>query len=326
MWKRKEIAVSSSSVVDLKAELFRKKEEFEKAKLQGDTTLRPVSTKPIKKPPKNKGVEQRAQRDQHSEPETIGATLESSWVALQRKAKLYEKLAQEGGSLEDDEKEDGALVDFLQKTIEGHDVTNEDDSTPEISADDPWVEAVDEFGRTRIVRRSQVSELGLRFQKAGESVTTAGDDQDEGPSLLSDDMRREMERQQWEEEARKELDAPHFDSKREIRTLGVGFYQFSQDEEERKHQMEELKGMRDETLVNRQAAAKMRDSRKEKLEERRRLLKERAQKRRKLDSSGSPEVSQDKDLDNTVDAFLSGIRNRVPRTSKSNEHKSNAGE
>ncbi|KNC98192.1 uncharacterized protein SPPG_06594 [Spizellomyces punctatus DAOM BR117] len=319
MWKRKEIAVNSSSVVDLKAELFRKKEEFEREKLRtGSSTLRAVSNKPIKKPPKNKGVEQRARQDEE-EIQTLSSTLESSWVALQRKAKLYDKLVDEGGTGED-EKDEEALVDFLQKSLTDSDLPAPSPDIEDVG-EDTWVEAVDEFGRTRIVRKDDVSKLGLRFIKEGEAGGNGENEQ--GPSLVSDDMRREMEREQWEKEAREALASGHYDSRRENRTMGVGFYQFSQDDEERRKQMEELKDMRNETLESRTRAARMKDARKDKLDERKRLLKERAAKRRKVingESEGAGALAGDNDgsekgdgdeLRDVVSDFLQGIRKQL---------------
>lgn len=45
--------------------------------------------------------------------------------------------------------------------------------------------------------------LKLSFNKEGEGSGHA--DTDNNPTLLSDDMRREMERQQWERDAQEEL-------------------------------------------------------------------------------------------------------------------------
>ncbi|KAJ3160830.1 hypothetical protein HDU86_008190 [Geranomyces michiganensis] len=277
MWKRKEIAVGASSVVDLKAELFKKQEEYEKEKLRtGSAITRQISSKPIKKPPKNKGVEQRSLRDAEELP-TLDSTLEASWVALQRKAKLYDKLAKEGAEGKDNENDD-SLVDFLYKTAP------EDEAVQAAEADaddgDAWVEAMDEFGRTRIVRTSQVESLGLRFVKGGpEGHDTKPESGDAVPSMLSDDMRREMEREAWEANARQEMASgaqAHFDSRREIRTLGTGFYQFAQDDEERARQMRELDDIRAATLEGREKTAGMKGGKAKRLDERKRLLKERA--------------------------------------------------
>ncbi|KAJ3153905.1 hypothetical protein HDU89_008770 [Geranomyces variabilis] len=295
MWKRKEIAVGASSVVDLKAELFKKQEEYEKQKLRtGSASSRPISSKPIKKPPKNKGVEQRSLRDAEELP-TLNSTLEASWVALQRKAKIYDKLVKEGAEGKDSENDD-SLVDFLYKSAPDDAAVKAAEPEADDDGDDAWVEAVDEFGRTRIVRTSQVESLGLRFVKgspAGQNDRTL-ESGDAGPSMLSDDMRREMEREAWEANARQEIASgsqAHFDSRREIRTLGTGFYQFAQDDEERARQMRELDDIRADTLQGREKTAGMKGGKAKRLDERKRLLKERAAaaaaKRRKIAGSGA---------------------------------------
>ncbi|KAJ3007767.1 hypothetical protein HKX48_008950 [Thoreauomyces humboldtii] len=314
MWKKNEISVSASSVVDLKAELFKKQEEFAKEKLRtGSATTRAISSKPIKKPPKNRGVDDRAARDARELP-ALASSLEASWVALQRKTKIYDKLSKEGGA--GDEGNEDELVDFLHKNgpeeeaVKAADVTEEDG--------DGWVEAVDEFGRTRIVRQSQVEKLGLSFVKGGQGTSDDHDD-GSGPSLLSDDMRREMERVAWEKNAEAELLSEtnglgHFDSRKEIRTLGVGFYQFSQNDEDRKRQMDALNTIRDDTLDSQKKTTMLKNIRKDRLEDRKRALKERAAKRRKTTEQSAVERDRgdvpgtegagDEDVGTMVDDFL----------------------
>ncbi|KAI9102591.1 hypothetical protein DFS34DRAFT_609749 [Phlyctochytrium arcticum] len=321
MWKRREIEVSSSSIVDLKAELFRKKEEFDKQKLRTGSTIRPTSSKPIKKPAKNIGVEHRAKKDEQ-ELAALDPSIESNWIALQRKAKLYDQLRKES-DLGKDREDPDSLVDFLQKSLEDKEKGN---TTPEVrdvlgddeDNDDPWMEAIDEFGRTRIIRKSQASELGLKFTKAGGG--SVSEDTSDGPSLLSDDMRMEMEREEWERRMREEESkGTHFNSRSEIRTMGVGFYQFSQDEQQRKRQMDELKNIRDETLEKQIRTSKTKDARKEMLEDRKRLLKEKAAaaKRRRLNKAAAAEApgeSADVEKEEYQDAvgdFLSSFRNPV---------------
>ncbi|KAI8819121.1 uncharacterized protein EV422DRAFT_498109 [Fimicolochytrium jonesii] len=342
MWKKKEISVSSSSVVDLKAELFRAQEEFQKEKLRtGSSTLRAVSTKPIKvpsshitKPPTNKGVAQRAKKDViDNDAERIEPSLEASWVALKRKAEVYERLAREGGGGDvdgDDEKEE-TLVDFLMKNAEGEKGKGVGDA---FDSEDPWVEAVDEFGRTRIVRRSQVEGQGLRrFTKVDTDPTSATDTSSHTPTLMSSDMRQEAARQEWEQSALASLQSPsspaqtpHFDSAREIRTLGTGFYQFSQSAAERQKQMDDLKKIREETVVGRESVAGGRERRRGRVEERREALRER--KRRRVEQGGDKregqgeKEQQDKeggdeegnkegDVNLAVDDFLAGIVGNV---------------
>ena len=74
------------------------------------------------------------------------------------------------------------------------------------------------------------------------------------PELLSEDMRRDRERRQWEEEAEEELeqDQPvgpvHYQKLREeeVRTHGAGYYAFSVDEEQRKEQIGLLNKLREQ--------------------------------------------------------------------------------
>ncbi|KAJ3054996.1 hypothetical protein HK097_000142 [Rhizophlyctis rosea] len=319
MWKKKEISVSSASVVDLKAELFKKQQELvaEKART-GSSTTKAVSLKPIKGlPPKNKNVELRGAKDAIEEVET-NATLESSWVALQRKTKLYEQLRKDMGG-QDDHHGEESLVDFVRKTLVDHEAgkdsdSEDDEKREQDESDDPWVEATDEFGRTRVVRKSQLQAINQQFVKAGE----AGTDYD-GPQLMSEDMLREAERLKWEEEMKNASATKHYNRGNEIRTLGVGHYAFSQDEEERARQQAELKQMRNQTVAQRQSAERIKDARKEKIEERRRLLKERAAKRRKVDDGAvdvkaepGTAVEGETELDD-VSLLFKDIRKRVER-------------
>ena len=74
------------------------------------------------------------------------------------------------------------------------------------------------------------------------------------PDLLSEDMRRERERRQWEQEAEDELeqDKPvgpvHYQELRagEVRTHGTAYYAFSKDEEQRREQLGLLNKLREQ--------------------------------------------------------------------------------
>ena len=113
----------------------------------------------------------------------------------------------------------------------------------------------------------------------------------------------------------------HYDKGKEIRTLGVGHYAFSQDEEERARQQAELKQMRNQTVVQRQSAERIKDARKEKIEERRRMLKERAAKRRKVYAEDAVSVKAEigdavddgTELDDDVSLLFKDVRKRVER-------------
>ena len=69
---------------------------------------------------------------------------------------------------------------------------------------------------------------------------------------MSDDMRMDRERRDWEEQAEQELDKPveplHYQSVQagEVRSHGVGYYAFSEDTEKRKEEMAMLTKLREQ--------------------------------------------------------------------------------
>ncbi len=101
----------------------------------------------------------------------------------------------------------------------------------------------------------------------------------------------------------------HYDASREVRAKGAGFYQFSDDEEARKKQMEELRQAREETERSRQELgavdlkageaegmqadastlpSRATEKRKRELEERRKAVEA---KHRKLQNGGNPSAA-----------------------------------
>ncbi|CAG8519433.1 13860_t:CDS:2 [Acaulospora morrowiae] len=266
------IEISSASVIDLKAELFKQKEEFKKQREEANN--QPVSAalrKSVKKPGlwerQNKGVNERSHRD---ELELVDApTLEASRIAMERKAKLYDQLKKTG--ISDDRLAEEVLVDFDRKAWEN---PSDDESNDEKQNenDDPWVEYVDEFGRTRLCRKSQLPK--------DDSSNTSIPDAESAPTDLDDTSPMEDERQRWEEAALKELKSGpiHYDETKEIRTKGVGFYRFSKDEEERQKQMRELKEMRLETEMKRAGHQSIKNKRKAQLDARIAMIRSKRQK------------------------------------------------
>ena len=83
------------------------------------------------------------------------------------------------------------------------------------------------------------------------SSKPANNEQENEPSLLSEDMRRELLRQKWEEEEEENLKKTKIHYKDvlfdEARTHGAAFYNFSRNEAERTDEMEHLKDMHKET-------------------------------------------------------------------------------
>jgi Domain of unknown function (DUF4078) len=97
----------------------------------------------------------------------------------------------------------------------------------------------------------------------------------------------------------------HFDGRKEIRTKGVGFFQFSGDAEERKRQMDELERDRQETEKRRIETSQRKEERKKELEARKRAI---AEKRGKAQA--------DKFLDGLLDEIHNKIDAPSPEVSK----------
>ena len=258
-----------------------------------------LSGQKVKKPaPKlsNKGIADRIAKDLEQERE-ITSTLESSYVALQRKALLYEKLQEDAGL--DSDHEDH-LVDFLRKEPLPEESMKKVNPMLAGTREDPCVETTDEFGRTRLIRKSELFIPGPEFLPAQHLDSSQMPSKEESPqdheSLMSRDMEREKKRLEWEEYMRTERGPVHYDNEKEIRTVGTSYYKFSRDEEERMKQMQELNDAREKTERERELQQRKKESRKQELEERKRRILEKSDQRKK------------RMTESAVDAFLSELQ------------------
>ncbi|XP_031976934.1 coiled-coil domain-containing protein 174 [Corvus moneduloides] len=313
--RKKPLDVAASSLVDLKAELFRKQEEFKKEKLLKDAGVfakpRTSNKKPSIWTKQNAGVVNRAAKDveQKAEEQDI---LDKSRKKLEEKAKLYEKMTK--GDFPDEETEDLYLVDFTQKIIDKqHEVqelhqseaagktserdTDEEETQPEADIpppedpDEEWVDYVDFLGRSRrCMKKDLPSLLKMDQELQGKRQET------DGNTLLSEDMRRELQRQQWEKEEEEALRKPmgpiHYEDIREneARQLGVGYFAFSRDQELRHKQRATLDMLREQTLDQRNKREQLKEKRKAALDAR--LSKLRARKIKKLREAGLEEEAE----------------------------------
>ncbi|KAI0701201.1 hypothetical protein BC835DRAFT_1404636 [Cytidiella melzeri] len=334
--KAKAAGVSASSFLDLKAELSRKEEQLNKAKASGKTVK--AVKRPDKKPTiwarPNKGVEARATRDAESD-EVSRSTLESAREKLERKSKIYEKLSKGKSGGLSDKQYDALLVDvrlfflvansgcigtehrqFDSKPIGAYE-SDSDDVDESLTVpkrpddnDDPIVEYEDEFGRVRTGRRSEIPRHLLQPEEEEEDFDpyVIHNPVNHFPTYEPTEERKAAIQAQLEEE-----ENPlrlHYDASREVRAKGAGFYQFSEDEETRRKQMEELKNARAETEKTRaevgavdlhpgevegmqlgegttiiSTKSRAMEKRKRELEERRKMLDA---KRRKKDPTSAP--------------------------------------
>lgn len=271
--------ISKSSLLSLKAEILRKQEELKNKVYKKEKTKAPLT--------KNKGVDERNERDSAEDLEL----LEKSRKALEQKAKLYDKLSK-SNVVDDDPAsfQNRFLVRFKDKN-EKEDLIQDDseDDLPEKyddpqNSDDEWVEYIDSLGRTRTClkkdlnyfkskdkeyKREESPDAENEKSKNNEKGEDISDDIPEDSQLLSDDMRREMLREQWEKEEMELRDKHnvHYQDVlfNEARSHGVGYYSFSKDEEERRKQQESLEKLREETRQKQQKSQELKATREKQL-------------------------------------------------------------
>ncbi|KAJ3373606.1 hypothetical protein GGF31_000447 [Allomyces arbusculus] len=129
--------------------------------------------------------------------------------------------------------------------------------TRESDDDEDMVEITDEFGRARLVPRRYAHEY--LPPPSPSHYDDYGDDDD----------------RRW----RSPPPPAHFDSKREVRTMGVGYYKLSTDASERAEQMRALQALREQTLEARRRAAEGHDSAREEMARRMKLILRRRAKK-----------------------------------------------
>uniref|UniRef100_W5K3Q5 Coiled-coil domain containing 174 n=1 Tax=Astyanax mexicanus TaxID=7994 RepID=W5K3Q5_ASTMX len=323
--KKKQYNVTASSLVDLKAELYRKQEAFKNERLSKDVGTAPKSHTKVKKPniwtKQNEGVSARAQRDVEQTVEEE-KNLDKSRQKLEEKVRLYEQMTK--GDFPDEETESLYLVDFTQKIIdqkkgiqnreaEKGDRDGEDSDThvpipPPQNKEEEWVDYVDALGRSRKCLRKDLPEFQKMDQDLQSKKVTGAD-----RTLLSEDMRREMQREQWEREEEEQMKRPvgpiHYENIRdqEARELGVGYFAFAHDEQQRKKQRETLDMLRDQTTEQRNKREQLKEKRKALLEARLAKVRMRKMKKSKLESgdesAAAPEEDVDKDEDEAEDVI-----------------------
>lgn len=252
-------------MIELKAELMKKRKEYEESKKNRSNPSKPTVPKA-----QIKSASVIASVDED--------VLKRSREALEVKARLYSKL-EKGKMMESDLKpgqRDNLMVDFAFKgwnpeTEEfefrdsGSDSESEDsyDSVKgkvlgidqvlkmiqdddDDQDDDRWIEYEDEFGRFRVSKLSQLRQI----QKERQEI-----------NLLHQSTSTDT--------------TAHYDGDAEIRNKGVAFYQFSRNsEEERQRQMGQLRKLREETMERRLRVMLMK-------EQRRLLIENRLNKRRR---------------------------------------------
>lgn len=189
---------------------------------------------------------------------------ERSKRKMEEKARLY--AAMKRGDVEDENER--FAVDFDRKWAEKHgnedseeeDLSEEDDEDEEDGAAE-IVEYIDEFGRTRQGTRAEAARAARQARGQADMASDRFTARPSAPSgviygdtiqheAFNPDMPIAMQMEELAKKRDRSLTPPpdvHFDATREVRQKGTGFFQFSEDAEERKKQMEELERERAET-------------------------------------------------------------------------------
>lgn len=213
---------------------------------------------------------------------------------MEEKARLY--AAMKRGDYVPREGESTPLVDFDRKWAETHDSdtnaassSSSDDDDDDDNIDTEIIEYVDEFGRTRRGTRAEKlrQERRQRAQEYSSAELERMSARPKAPTniIYGDAIQagafRAVDVEAMDALARKRdrsltpPDMKHYEADREIRTKGVGFFQFSKDEETRTQEMANLSAERENTERERKKKEEEREMRKKEIEERRRLIEER---------------------------------------------------
>lgn len=292
----KKINVNFSSLVGLKAELLRKQTEIKEAKAHIETT--PITK--FKRKSRQVKSDRKSFTEKSTDVEDINAHKKSKLV-LEAKAKLYKKLKKSKNNNEN------FLVDFTNKSDESEEEIPKEDDYDEtlIDPNDRWVEYEDCFGRTRkclakdLVLMRQKDELLKQeiMKKRSEQIACDNDN-----TKVTKEPEIDIRRKKWEEQTEKLADKANihyqdilFD---EARAHGVGYYAFSQEEEERAKQQENLANLRKTTEQKQKEIKELKDL-KAKMEQNR-LKAARIRQRIRLGLPAEPEEDLQNDCNNDV--------------------------
>lgn len=220
--------LASASLVELKAELYKKREAFDAAKAAPTAGTKKDSMLWLKRGRKEGAAGAVAkvcvadERDAAEE-----QAWEKSRLALEEKAQIYAALQRGDGSQVGDTVKDNLLVDFDRK------FHNE---VWQPQAQEEQVEYLDEFGRTRTMGKSQ---FHARQREEADAMIAQAKQESEQQLAAS------------ESEPDTRAGPAHFDDSQEIRTKGVGFYRFAAEESERQKQLQGLMDLRRDTVESR---------------------------------------------------------------------------
>ena len=217
---------------------------------------------------------------------------------MEEKARLYaamkrgDYVAPKRGINDDDS---GALVDFDRKWAEEEATGKGADSDTssgngDDSQEEELVEYIDEIGRPRKGTRAEAAREDKRKRMAanaqaeleemsarpampsgviyGDTVQSAAFNLDAQAASNMAEIAAKRDRSATPPEE------VHYDATKEVRSKGVGFYQFSKDKESRDREMRELEKEREETIKREKEREERKQKKLKELEDRRKKIKE----------------------------------------------------
>ncbi|KAI4494233.1 hypothetical protein M0802_009102 [Mischocyttarus mexicanus] len=321
----KKINVNFSSLVGLKAELLRKQTEVKEAKAHIET----IQTNKLKRKFKQVKNDNKSSPKELTDVEDINNHKKSK-IVLEAKARLYTKLKKLKNT------NDNYLVDFTNKSDESEEeIIKEDDYDDRfVDPEDNWVEYEDCFGRTRkclakdlLLMREKDELLKQEIMKKNMQQSNESNKIEEAQPIKESEI--DIMRRKWEEQTQKLADKSDihyqdvlFD---EARGHGVGYYAFSQDEEERVKQQQNLNNLRKETEQKQKHIKELKDM-KDKMEQNR--LK--AARIRQRIRAGLPAESEEQEdstnttnVSNDVNTTYNVSLIKESKVSKDDMHKKN---
>ena len=230
------------------------------------------------------------------------ATLHRSKRRMEEKARLYasmkrgEYVPPTGAT----NKEEHSLVDFDRKWAEKEEAGHGGDSSSSDSEDDDpgsheMVDYEDEYGRQRQGTKAEVVRLQRQRNAQshalaelqqfsarpaapsnviyGDTVQAAAFNPDANITTQMENIAKKRDRSMTPPEE------VHYDASKEVRSKGVGFYNFSRDKEGRQREMEALEKERQETERGRKEREERVEKRKKEIEDRRRKIEEKRGKK-----------------------------------------------
>jgi hypothetical protein len=228
--------------------------------------------------------------------EVDATVLHRSKRKMEEKARLYAAMKRgdyvpPSGDTSRDER-NTALVDFDRKWAENDDKDDEGDNSSGNDTEEEEEELVeyeDEFGRLRRGTRGEAAREDRRRQAGAFAATEAASDAARpampsnliyGDTIQSsafnpDDVTTSaMETLARKRDRSATPENTHYDASAEVRSKGVGFFQFSKDEGGRKEEMERLEKERKDTEKRRAEVEERKSKRRKEVEERRRVIGE----------------------------------------------------